>query len=222
MRIIDDRWPSELRRVILHSIGPSQSKSPNPLIHSSVVEIRVMPERYWLVHPNGGRQLIDPREFDLTNLAEQASRVGGRLVVESLIGASNGSRSISEPIGRIFEPPISALAPLFRNRLDAIYACQVDFTTDINVRPTHRVLGGYYKTRRLIRIYSHDRILGRRPLEELFDTYLHEVAHHLEYTEPDSFRAEACQRVYGRMHSRLFWRILGELKGRWIDHSRKR
>jgi hypothetical protein len=98
----------------------------------------------------------------------------------------------------------------------------VDFTTDINVRPTHRVLGGYYKTRRLVRIYSHDRDFGRRPLEELFDTYLHEVAHHLEYTEPDSFRAEACGRVPGRMHSRLFWRILGELKGRWIDHSRRR
>jgi hypothetical protein len=181
-----------------------------------------MPERYWLVHPNGGRQLIDPGQFDLTNLAEQARRIGGRLVVESLTSPLNGSSRTAEPIGRIFEPPISALAPLFRNRLDTIYACQVDFTTDINVRPTHRVLGGYYKTRRLVRVYSHDRDLGRRPLEELFDTYLHEVAHHLEYTEPDSFRAEACGRVYGRMHSRLFWRILGELKGRWIDHSRKR
>ncbi len=127
----------------------------------------------------------------------------------------------AEPFGRLFEPPISALGPLFRARLDRIYTCQVEFAVDINIRPTNRVLGGYYKTRRLVRVYSHDRELGRRPLEELFDTFLHEVAHHLEYTEPDSFRAEACGRVPGRMHSRLFWRILGELKGRWFDLHRR-
>jgi hypothetical protein len=141
-------------------------------------------------------------------------------VVESLVSPSNGPAQDPEPLGRLFEPPISALAPLFRTRLDCIYACQVEFATDINVRPTNRVLGGYYKSRRLVRVYSHDRLLGRRPLEELYDTFLHEVAHHLEYTEPDSFRATSCGRVPGRMHSRLFWRILGELKGRWRDHSR--
>jgi hypothetical protein len=177
-----------------------------------------MPERYWLVHPNGGRQLIDPGQFDLTHLAEQARRVGGRLVVESVV---LGGKPASEPLGRIFEPPISALGPLFRGRLNQIHACQVDFTVDINIRPTNRVLGGYYKTRRLVRVYSHDRVLGRRPLEELFDTFLHEVAHHLEYTEPDSFLADECGRVPGRMHSRLFWRILGELKSRWFDHQRR-
>ena len=58
------------------------------------------------------------------------------------------------------------------------------WTVDINTRPTERVLGGYYRSRRLVRVYSHDRVEGRRPLEELFDTFLHEVAHHLEYTEP--------------------------------------
>ena len=180
-----------------------------------------MPERYWLVHPNGGRQLIDPRQFDLTHLAEQARRVGGRLVVESTAPSGQGTMAPPEPVGRLFEPPISALGPLFRTRLDRIYSCQVEFTVDMNTRPTNRVLGGYYKTRRLVRVYSHDRDLGRRPLEELFDTFLHEVAHHLEYTEPDSFRAEACGRVPGRMHSRLFWRILGELKGRWFDLQRR-
>ena len=177
-----------------------------------------MPERYWLVHPNGGRQLIDPGQFDLTHLAEQARRVGGRLVVESIV---SGSRAPSEPVGRPFEPPISALGPLFRGRLNQIHACQVEFAVDINIRPTNRVLGGYYKTRRLVRVYSHDTVLGRRPLEELFDTFLHEVAHHLEYTEPDSFLADVCGRVPGRMHSRLFWRILGELKSRWFDHQRR-
>jgi hypothetical protein len=179
-----------------------------------------MPERYWLVHPNGGRQLIDPGQFDLTHLAEQARRVGGRLVVES-VGAATGVQASTEPSGRIFEPPISALCPLFRSRLELIHACQVGFAVDINTRPTNRVLGGYYKSRRLVRVYSHDRDLGRRPLEELFDTFLHEMAHHLEYTEPDSFLADECGRVPGRMHSRLFWRILGELKSRWFEQLRR-
>jgi hypothetical protein len=115
-----------------------------------------------------------------------------------------------------FDIPATAIAPLFRARLARIIRCRVDFDLDVNVRPTARVLGGYYRTRRLVRIYSHDRDQGRRPLEELFDTFLHEVAHHLEYTEPDTFSARACGRVPGRMHSMLFWRILGELKYRWI------
>jgi hypothetical protein len=186
-----------------------------------------MPDRYWLVHPNGGRQLIDPHQFDLDRLAEQARRIGGRLVVESepiAIGGSgtvpaNGSAAVPGPglAPRRFEPPISALGPLFRHRFEKIYPCLCPFEIDINTRPTTRVLGGYYKARRLVRVYSHDRVIGRRPLEELFDTFLHEMAHHIEYTEPDSFHARECGRVPGRMHSRLFWRILGELKGRWGD-----
>ncbi len=180
-----------------------------------------MPQRYWLIHPNGGRQLIDPGHFDLTRVAEQALRAGGRLVVETV--AAGGPRPFgrSEPVGRTFEAPISALGPLFKGRLDQIHRCQVDFAIDVNGRATHRVLGGYYKARRLVRVYSHDRAAGRRPLEELFDTFLHEVAHHLEYTEPDSFRARECGRVPGRMHSQVFWRILGELKARWIELQRR-
>ena len=188
---------------------------------------RSTPERYWLVHPNGGRQLIDPRQFDLEVIAEQARQFGGRLVVENeSAGALTGTetpltpspRNVGPP--RRFEPPISALGPLFRARLEKIYPCLVGHEIDINTRPTTRVLGGYYKTRRLVRVYSHDRQIGRRPMEELFDTYLHEMAHHIEYTEPDSFHARECERVPGRMHSRLFWRILGELKGRWADLQR--
>ncbi|WP_435010234.1 hypothetical protein P12x_001484 [Tundrisphaera lichenicola] len=178
-----------------------------------------MPDRYWLVHPNGGRQLIDPRQFDLTHLVEQARRIGGRLIVESIALGGQG-QGLSEPVGRLFEPPLSALGPLFRTRLGRIHDCETDFIVDINSRPTHRVLGGYYKSRRLVRVYSHDRELGRRPMEELFDTFLHEVAHHLEYTEPGTFQGLACGRVPGRMHSPLFWRILGELKGRWADSQR--
>jgi len=120
-----------------------------------------------------------------------------------------------------FDVPVSAIGPLFRARLDRIIDHQVAFELDINTRPTLRVLGGYYKTRRLVRVYVHDRELGRRPLEELFDTFLHEVAHHLEYTEPTTFSARACGRVPGLMHSRLFWRILGELKYRWACLQRE-
>ena len=175
-----------------------------------------MPERYWLVHSNGGRQLIDPGQFDLNDLAERARRVGGRLVIESQTPPTPGTAFGARP----FEPPVSALGPLFLGRLARIYECRVAFEVDINVRPTNRVLGGYYKARRLIRVYSHDRDHGRRPIEELFDTFLHEVAHHLEYTEPASFQARACGRVPGRMHSALFWRILGELKSRWVELQR--
>jgi hypothetical protein len=177
-----------------------------------------MPERYWLVHPNGGRQLIDPHHMDLDRLAEHARRIGGRLVVERLGPPPTRPDLIETSVatGR-FEPPISALGPLFRLRLDQIYDCLSEYELDINTRPTTRVLGGYYKTRKLVRVYSHDREVGRRPLEELFDTFLHEMAHHIEYTEPDSFHSRGCGRVPGRMHSRLFWRILGELKGRWAD-----
>ena len=81
-------------------------------------------------------------------------------------------------------PPISALGPLFRYRFEKIHRCRVDFDLDVNPRPTTRVLGGYYKSRALVRVYVRDRQLGLRPLEELFDTFLHELAHHLEYTEP--------------------------------------
>jgi hypothetical protein len=181
-----------------------------------------MSERYWLVHPNGGRQLIDPHEFDVERLAEQAKLLGGRLVVERDHYRATGAESVAQDgPPRRFEPPISALSPLFRDRLARIYVCQESYEIDINVRPTTRVLGGYYKTRRLVRVYSHDRQLGRRPLEELFDTFLHEMAHHIEYTEPDSYHAPACGRVPGRMHSRLFWRILGDLKWRWAELQRR-
>jgi hypothetical protein len=180
-----------------------------------------MSERYWLVHPNGGRQLIDPHQFDVERLAAEAQILGGRLVVE------REPQPIASPHWELdrpplrFEPPISALAPLFRDRLTRIFTCLEEYELEINTRATTRVLGGYYKTRRLIRVYSHDRQLGRRPLEELFDTFLHEMAHHIEYTEPDTFHARACGRVPGRMHSRLFWRILGDLKWRWAELQRR-
>ena len=175
-----------------------------------------MSQRYWLVHPNGGRQLIDPGQFDLERLAERARQVGGRLVVEASPAAVAEPAPPDRPPRR-FEPPASALGPLFRDRLARFYAVRATFDLDMNARPTTRVLGGYYRRKVLVRVYTHDRVSGRRPLEELFDTFLHEVAHHLEYTEPDSFNATSCGRVPGRMHSRLFWHILGVLKRRWAE-----
>src|SRR5262249_4398882 len=88
--------------------------------------------------------------------------------------------AVSVPAPQVYEPPLSALGPLFRFRLEQIHACRVDFVIDINTRATTRVLGGYYKSRRLVRVYARDRKQGRRPLHEVFDTFLHEVAHHLE------------------------------------------
>jgi hypothetical protein len=121
-----------------------------------------------------------------------------------------------------FVPPASAIGPLFRYRFEQIHCCRIDFELDINHRATTRVLGGYYKSRRLVRVYVRDREQGLRSLEELFDTFLHEMAHHLEYTEPFTFAARSCGRVPGRMHSRLFWLILGELKHRWAQLQRRR
>jgi hypothetical protein len=135
--------------------------------------------------------------------------------------AANASIRRPAQLPSRFDVPVTALAPLFMARLERIYRCRVAFDLDLNARATARVLGGYYKSRRLVRVYVYDRELGRRPMEELFDTFLHEVAHHLEYTEPSSFSARACGRVPGRMHSRLFWKILGELKYRWAALQRQ-
>jgi hypothetical protein len=122
----------------------------------------------------------------------------------------------------LFTPPVTALGPLFRHRFETIHECRVAYELDVNNRATVRVLGGYYKSRRLIRVYARDRDQGVRPIEELFDTFLHEMAHHLEYTEPFSFSARSCGRVPGRMHSMLFWKILGELKYRWARTQSQR
>jgi hypothetical protein len=147
----------------------------------------------------------------------RSKRVGG--VELPSARPPEGTKVVREPRGTPsgFEPPLSAIGPLFLRRLERIHPPRVDFVLDVNPRATARVLGGYYRRRRLIRIYTHDRDTGRRPLEELFDTFLHEVAHHLEYTEPQRFNARACGRVPGRMHSTLFWRIFGELKARWAE-----
>jgi hypothetical protein len=126
------------------------------------------------------------------------------------------TRRTELPSARI-EPPVSALGPLFLHRLERIHTCRVKLVVNVSARPTLRVLGGYYRSRGLVRVYSHDSVEGRRSLEELFDTFLHEVAHHLEYTEPFTFGSRGCRRVPGLMHSRLFWRILGHLKWRWAE-----
>jgi hypothetical protein len=143
-----------------------------------------------------------------------APRHAGEIIAPSRTMTSR-SAALAPPC--CFEPPVTALGPLFTHRMERIHVCRVNFSVDINSRPTQRVLGGYYRSRRLVRIYSHDSVDGRRPIEELFDTFLHEVAHHLEYTEPFTFGSRACRRVPGLMHSKLFWRILSDLKWRWAE-----
>src|SRR5262245_33224761 len=111
------------------SVPAGQVSSVHSTRHETRRPRRGMPERYWLVHPNGGRQLIDPRQFDLDHLARHAERIGGRLVVEDErpAAASTASAPASAPApvptalivppARAFEPPVSALGPLFRMRL---------------------------------------------------------------------------------------------------------
>jgi hypothetical protein len=181
-----------------------------------------MTPRYWMILPNGARQLIDPLRFDLASVEERARRVGGRIELELPAVDEQLTRLVpAPPVPRTYEPPISAVGPLFRSRLARVHTCAVNYELDINVRATTRVLGGYYRRRKLVRVYSHDRQVGRRPLEELFDTFLHEVSHHIEYTEPDAFDGARCGRVPGRMHSALFWRIFSELKRRWARDQRR-
>jgi hypothetical protein len=181
-----------------------------------------MPDREWLDVPHGTRDVVDSNRGRPDRPADEARSGGGRMRDEPWADAARppeGTKVARAPgvAASCYEPPLSAIGPLFLRRLERIHPPRVDFVLDINPRATARVLGGYYRRRRLIRIYTHDRESGRRSLEELFDTFLHEVAHHLEYTEPQRFNARACERVPGTMHSDLFWRILGELKSRWAD-----
>jgi hypothetical protein len=148
--------------------------------------------------------------------------LGTRPEIEPAVGPGASRGAAPEPQAIRFSPPASAIGPLFRYRFEQIHHCRIDYKLDINRRATTRVLGGYYKSRRLVRLYVRDREQGLRSLEELFDTFLHEMAHHLEYTEPFTFSARSCGRVPGRMHSRLFWLILGELKHRWARLQRQR
>ena len=46
-----------------------------------------MAERYWLVQPNGGRQLIDPRQFDLDALAEGSEGYSGAEIEQAISSA---------------------------------------------------------------------------------------------------------------------------------------
>ena len=174
-----------------------------------------MTKRYWLIHANGGRQWIDRASSTWTVLPSRPGRPGG--------DSSSRKRLPRMPSRRRPSPLVLHPAALRAADVGARSAVPGPPGTGLCLQGGVRsgdqhpadgaLLGGYYRTRRLVRVYSHDRQLGRRPLEELFDTFLHEMAHHIEYTEPGSFHAPKCERVRGRMHSGLFWRILGELKG---------
>ena len=58
---------------------------------------------------------------------------------------SRPSRAMAADAG--FIPPVSAIGPLFRYRLERIYRCRVEFHVDVNNRATTRRPRGYYKSR---------------------------------------------------------------------------
>ena len=185
-----------------------------------------MSERYWLIYPNGGRQLIDPRQFDIVGLAAKARLVGGRLVVEN-----ETVEARTESANHVAPPPRSK--PHFR--LDASSrqsprsarsfgrgsSASMSVWWPMSSKSTRgrprECSAGTTSHADLCDSIHTTASTAAGSLEELFDTFLHEIAHHIEYTEPDSFHARECQRVHGRMHSPLFWRILGDLKYRWAE-----
>jgi hypothetical protein len=113
----------------------------------------------------------------------------------------------------------SPLERVLRDRLVLIHECLVEFELDLNPRPTRWALGRYYRSRRFLRVYIHDRDAGPRPLEEVFAIFLHEVAHHLDATEPHSFppaRSRPLPRSTRRgSHGPRFRRILKTLEEGW-------
>ena len=110
---------------------------------------------------------------------------------------------------------IHSLEGMFRQRLSRIHPCRVPFELRFSNRPTLRALGRYHHERRLIRLFPHDAIEGVRSVEELFEVFLHELAHHLEYTESDQFGGHGPERHAGLAHSPLFHRIHETLWSRW-------
>ena len=52
-----------------------------------------MAERYWLVLPNGGRQMIDPTQFDMASVAEHARRLGA----QARLGMRDACRAAEAP-----------------------------------------------------------------------------------------------------------------------------
>lgn len=109
---------------------------------------------------------------------------------------------------------------LFRARLSRIYEYRTPFVLQFLERPTVQALGRYYRAERLIRIYVVDMKTGPRDVEELFEIFLHELTHHLEYYEPDVFGGH-CEREHGVAHSPLFHWILETLSQRWNEIRNK-
>ena len=117
-----------------------------------------------------------------------------------------------------FEPPVSALGPLFRYRLERIHACRVESASSTSTPGPPGACSGATTGRddwSESTPTTATKAGGR--WKSFSSTFLHEVAHHLEYTEPQTFGSRGCRRTHGLMHSRLFWRILGELKWRWAE-----
>lgn len=80
---------------------------------------------------------------------------------------------------------------------------------ELILRPYSKTMYGYYdprKRRIVLYIYLDCGKSHLRPYSELWDTFLHELAHHLQYTTTNYVRTK------GVMHNSGFYKILDSLK----------
>ncbi len=92
-------------------------------------------------------------------------------------------------------------AQYFKAYLNRIYRCAESYELQIT-RKTPKTRLGYYRTyKRLIVIHY----IGKRSVEELHHTAIHELAHHIHTTEFDS------DKIGDRVHGKEFYTIFNTL-----------
>lgn len=82
---------------------------------------------------------------------------------------------------------------------------------ELILRPYSKTMYGYYdsnKHRIVLYVYSDNRRRQLMPYCEIWSSFLHELAHHLQYTTTDYVR------VKGVMHNSDFYKILYSLENK--------
>ncbi len=90
----------------------------------------------------------------------------------------------------------------FKDFLQQVYECKVDYTVKATKRKTNLVAGCYFPSERRINIYN----VGSRPLFLLQHTAIHELAHHIHHTEFNRTKSKE------RVHGKEFWNIVRVLE----------